>query len=493
MTRSYRIAVGMVRSLVRIFFRRVEVEGREHVPEARGGLLVAWHPNGLIDPALVLLQLPGRVVFGARHGLFGMPIIGRLLRSLGTVPIYRAADHADDEAAVETRRERNRTSLDALARRIAEGSFSALFPEGLSHDAPHLMELRSGGARLYYRARQLQDPDAPAPAIVPVGLHYDHKHAFRSRALVRFHPPLDLPAALDVRPAADASDASIRERARLLTGEIGRALESAVHPTETWEVHQLMHRVRKLVRAERAARAEANPGRPDLLEKQLGFARVWAGYRARLASHPEEVTAALDRIRRYDADLAGLGVEDHELDRDPRLGSAWLPLILAAQVLMVYVLLPPVLVLGWIVNLPPAALCLLVCKALGSSRKDEASLKIIVGAIIFPVAWVVAGVLVSIGAVRLGSSFPRLPAVPLAAGLATAALGAIGGAVALRYGRLSRETMRAIRVRVTRRREVREVDRLRSERGALYDWLMRLADGLELPGAIAPDGRIVSR
>jgi 1-acyl-sn-glycerol-3-phosphate acyltransferase len=40
-----------------------------------------------------------RVVFGARHGLFKWPVVGRLMRALGTVPIFRASDSkdADDE------------------------------------------------------------------------------------------------------------------------------------------------------------------------------------------------------------------------------------------------------------------------------------------------------------------------------------------------------------------------------------------------------------
>jgi len=199
--------------LIRAFFRRVEVDGVENVPQSRGGLFVAWHPNGLIDPALILAQLPGRVSFGARHGLFDIPVLGSVMRALGTVPIYRACDNPGNTT---NRRQANRTSLDALAERIVGGSFSALFPEGLSHDAPHLMELKTGAARLYYRARQLEaecgDTDTP-PVIVPVGLYYDHKHAFRSRALVRFHPALTLPAELDVSPSPVESEERFLERA----------------------------------------------------------------------------------------------------------------------------------------------------------------------------------------------------------------------------------------------------------------------------------------
>src|SRR5690606_9094147 len=89
---AYRVLVRAVRFVVRVFFGEVAVEGTANVPRERGGLLVAWHPNGLIDPALILAHFPGHIVFGARDGLLRWPILGRLFRALGTVPIYRPGD-----------------------------------------------------------------------------------------------------------------------------------------------------------------------------------------------------------------------------------------------------------------------------------------------------------------------------------------------------------------------------------------------------------------
>ena len=80
-------AVRVVRFLVGLFFRRVEVSGTDNVPSTGGGILIAWHPNGLVDPALIISSFPRRVVFGARHGLFKWPIVGQVMRALGTVPI----------------------------------------------------------------------------------------------------------------------------------------------------------------------------------------------------------------------------------------------------------------------------------------------------------------------------------------------------------------------------------------------------------------------
>lgn len=90
--RAYRWIVACFRFLFQLFFRQVQVSGLKHLPAAGGGLVVAWHPNGLIDPGLIITHLPRHVVFGARHGLFKAPVLGALMRAVSTVPIYRLKD-----------------------------------------------------------------------------------------------------------------------------------------------------------------------------------------------------------------------------------------------------------------------------------------------------------------------------------------------------------------------------------------------------------------
>ncbi len=271
-------AVRLVRFLVGLFFRRVEVSGVERVPKTGGGILIAWHPNGLVDPALILSGFPRRVVFGARHGLFSWPIVGRLMRALGTVPIFRAADAKDGN--VDARREANQKSLDAMAQAVCDGGFAALFPEGVSHDDPFLQELKTGAARLYYRAKQL---------------HYDDKTMFRSDVLVDFHAPLMLPSEL-AAPIPEGDDEALRARSSELTQVLEPVLQEVTHATESWELNQLMSRVRSLVRAERAKRAGVSLKAPDMAERSLGMARVWKAYYARLRTDPDGVQALLDRV-----------------------------------------------------------------------------------------------------------------------------------------------------------------------------------------------------
>ncbi len=487
-SRAYAFIERFVHLLLRLFFRRVEVTGLEHVPAEGGGLVVSWHPNGMIDPALIFESMPRPVVFGARHGLFRVPVLGGLLRAVGTVAIYRAMDAG--RGGAEARREANQRSLDALARTVAEGSFGCLFPEGDSHDAPHLIELKTGLARLYYRARQLTPPGAPAPVILPVGLHYDEKRLFRSNVLVSFHPPIALPPELDVTPGELDDEEAMRLRHRELMGVVETVLHDAVHATESWDVHHLMHRARKLVRAERAHRAGSVLSAPTMEERTKAFARIWAGYYQRLETKPGEVHALRERIRDYDADLRALGMDDHELDRPPPLVNAWLAVLLLLQVGFVYLFLPPLLVVGYLVNGPPVAILWLVTRAAARKKKDEASIKVLLGAVLFPLTWALVGVAASVTHAWLHGLYPAVPDTPFLAGSTMALLSFAGGAVAARYLRLSRETARALRVRLTRERRRLTVARLRVDREALFDALIAMAEGLALPGSVQPDGTI---
>lgn len=488
-SRAYPWIQLLLRTAVNLFFRRVEVAGLRNVPAEGGGLVISWHPNGLVDPGLILTQCPRPVVFGARHGLFRYPLLGSLLREVGTVPIYRAIDVGGD-ASPDARRIANARSLEALAERVAAGSLSALFPEGISHDEPDLQALRSGAARLYYRARQLAG-QGPPPSILLVGLHYDDKQMFRSSALVMFHPPLPLPPELDVTPQGDVDSEPVRALTRQLTAHVEQALREVVHATDSWALHDLMHRTRRLMRAERAHRAGIEPDRTTIGERVLGFSEVRSGYHQLMERDPARARALRLRVTRYDADLRALRLEDYDLDAPPSLGSKWIALLLALQLLGVFLLLPPLVVLGYLINLPTALLVIGIAKLAAAKRKDEATVKLLVGTIAFPLTWIAAGVLAGIGHHQLHLGFPRIPDTPWLAGITMATLGAVGGAAALRYLAVARETARAVRVRLTRRGAVRSVARLRRERSKIFDALAAAAESVE--GTSAAPRTAVSR
>lgn len=68
-------------------FYQLDVRGAK-VPDG-AVLVVANHPNALIDP-VIIFRTAGRVVRPlAKEPLFHHPVIGPMLKALGGLPVYR--------------------------------------------------------------------------------------------------------------------------------------------------------------------------------------------------------------------------------------------------------------------------------------------------------------------------------------------------------------------------------------------------------------------
>ena len=199
------IVLAVLSFALRIFFSRIEVEGGTRLPSDRAMLFVLNHPNGLVDPLVLLCFAPRRVSFLAKEPLFRLPVIGAIVRALDALPVYRTMDNADPRKNAETF---------AQARTIlARGGAIGMFPEGTTHSDSRLRPLKTGAARIALGAAAGED--AKPMAIVPAGLYYTNKGTFRSKALLVFGAPIDVPAlpsaADPPREAVNALSKRIRE------------------------------------------------------------------------------------------------------------------------------------------------------------------------------------------------------------------------------------------------------------------------------------------
>ena len=78
--------------------------------------------------------------------------------------------------------------------RLSAGGAVGIFPEGGSHDRTELLPLKAGVAIMALGALAA-DPDCGLK-IVPCGMNYFHAHKFRSRAVIEFGNPIDVPKEL---------------------------------------------------------------------------------------------------------------------------------------------------------------------------------------------------------------------------------------------------------------------------------------------------------
>jgi hypothetical protein len=309
---------------------------------------------------------------------------------------------------------------------------------------------------------------------------------------VEFHAPLQLPTEL-LAPIPVGDDEALRARSSELTNLLEPVLQEVTHATESWELNQLMSRVRSLVRAERAKRAGVSLKAPDMAERSLGMARVWKAYYARLRTDPDGVQALLDRVDSYDAALREVNLEDDDLDKPPPIESKWLPVLLAVQAAVVFLVFPPVLVLGLVINAVPYFVIKLLSRIASRQYKDAATIKLLTGLILFPLAWLIFAVLVGLGQIELHNSFEEIALAPWRAGITTFLIGAFGGALALVYLELVKRTWSSIKIRAKRQWGSTIIRQLLAERAALYDAIEEMRAGLDLPGDVLGDGRVGTR
>lgn len=83
---------------------------------------------------------------------------------------------------------------DAVFDRLSAGGAVGIFPEGGSHDRTELLPLKAGVA-IMALGSLAANPDSGLK-IVPCGMNYFHAHKFRSRAVVEFGNPVDVPKEL---------------------------------------------------------------------------------------------------------------------------------------------------------------------------------------------------------------------------------------------------------------------------------------------------------
>jgi 1-acyl-sn-glycerol-3-phosphate acyltransferase len=110
----YQFAKGVVAA---VFFPlyRVEVKGKEHFPKDGAVLLCSNHIDNL-DPPTVGISAPRQVHFMAKEELFQVPVLGGIVRKVGSFPVKRGM--SDREAL--------RKGLNVLK----DGGVLGLFPEG---------------------------------------------------------------------------------------------------------------------------------------------------------------------------------------------------------------------------------------------------------------------------------------------------------------------------------------------------------------------------
>lgn len=429
-----REAGDIMQSLVKIFFRQVDVVGSFRIPEDGPVIFVANHSNQFVDPLMLSSNTSRPVRFLCAAKSMKRPIVGNLARSVKAISVERPQDLArkgrgtvsieasstelvgvgtafcselqpgckvkagDAELTVKVVESETRCRVVAAEVAVSSASFKVLpkvdqgetftavhdalkagdcigiFPEGGSHDRTGLLELKPGVAIMALGA--MVAGSAPVQ-IVPCGITYFEPHRFRSRAIVEFGAPVTVPAALAERYRTDKRGA-VEE----LMASVEDALNAVVPQAANYKELQALITMKALYKPRDH---KLSPEESLRLTKSFTSA-------ARTLKEDPRMQEALRLTEEYNAMLRAIGLRD----RDVRRSAAGRNFTLRALSALLQVLvLAPLALPAMLVFMPVGITTVLMAererkKALaGSNVKIKAidvvaSYKILVALVIVP-------------------------------------------------------------------------------------------------------------
>jgi len=358
---------ALARVLIRVFFRSIEIEDGEHLPDEGPVVLVANHTNGLVDGLLLIAALRRYPRFLGKSTLFKVPPLWPFLKLAGVIPVYRAIDAVTGDHNVSAF-----ATSHALLR---EGGVVAVFPEGISHDEVTIQPLRTGAARIALDAAA--DPGAEDLVTVAVGLVYDAKARFRSRALVRVGQPVK------VAHWAEAYRRDVRSTVRAVTGDLAAQLDRVNPSFSSWAQATQLSWIAELVVRSPGEDPSGDPGLADRVH-------VAARLAVQQDACPESLQQLFSDFATYERDLELLGVSDAQLVTGSERRRPVLPVVWS--------------VLKFLVGLPFAAIGALVhvipfqiMKQVGKRPTNEgikATVKLLGCFVLFVATYAAVGVMV---------------------------------------------------------------------------------------------------
>lgn len=374
---AYRLTTPLALLIVRTFFRRVEVRGRDHVPAAPF-IVGANHPNMLLDPLLVgAALLPRQVHFLAKAPLFKIPLVGQLFHLLGVLPVYRRQDFPD-------KMDQNKEMFAACIEALHRGESIGIFPEGVSAKEPWLQPLKTGAARILLDALDSAPPDRPM-YLLPVGLNYRDRTVFRSDVLVLFGPPLD------PRPYLERFRDDERGAVKALT----EALENSLHTLTRNLARAEDERV--IERLEKVYRGEIFPV-PDSPEEHFYLSRnIVDGFEYFRGAKPLRVAEVEAKLDRYFAGLEAFDLSGAQLASRARGHGLGRVVVFLLRVVPPLVLATPVALYGLVMNFLPYNLTDPLARRAGEGVEELATHKVLWGTCLFLLFYVAQTLYVWLG------------------------------------------------------------------------------------------------
>ncbi|AEA42417.1 lysophospholipid acyltransferase family protein [Fluviicola taffensis] len=181
----YRILRAIISFGIRHYYREIRVINKHLLEKEEGPLIIiANHPNTLMDAWMVGFANRRRVHFMAKATFFNSPFKRKLLGALGMIPINRKSDGAVSGVS-------NKDSFAACYELLERGEILVVFPEGTSFLERKLREIKTGTARIALEVER-RNQGKLGLKVVPIGLNYISADSYRGKVLVHVGKSIEI-------------------------------------------------------------------------------------------------------------------------------------------------------------------------------------------------------------------------------------------------------------------------------------------------------------
>ena len=359
---GYRLVRSLIRILLALFYRRVDVVGTDRIPPMGPLIVAANHHNAVVDAMLIVATFPRPVRVLAKAPLFTNPVIGPFLWLMGGVPVHRRVEAGDDP-------QKNDAMFSAAIGALRASGALLIFPEGTTTPRPTLLPLRTGAARILLGAARAGAGHSGV-TLLPVGLVFHDPGTFRAAsAVVMVGPPVDV---------GDLFDAEEDPSVLALTERLAAAIRDQIVEAED---HHTLELLRVL---EQAWHQEGGAAANDPAAALAWRRRVMRAARDLEEREPLRVAELRRRIELYRANLDEVGIRSDQLDRPYTPGGV---IRYVVENVVTLALGLPVALWGIACHAAPYLLIGRVVRWLGRTIEEEATYKMAAGLVFFPLFW----------------------------------------------------------------------------------------------------------
>ncbi len=362
----YAILNLVVRVALRIFFRKIHIEGKENIPAKGSVIVVANHPNTFMDPILAaLVMVPKQVHFLANGSIFKTAIARLILSQLNTIPIYRQQDKTNK------RQQLNEDAFQKCFDFLVSGGILLIFPEGNSINERKLRPLKTGTARIALGAEHQNNFELPL-FILPIGLNYSKPTHFREEVVITIGEPIDSKM-YHTRHRKDPV-AAVNE----LTNEIQNRLSSLIIITENKQEDDLVRKIETLYKKQISiSRTESNLD-VNLTQNIVKAVNYFRDY------NPMLVREIKEKIDNYFQTIQEFNISDYLVKKSETISSGKL-----FRYLLYFVTGFPVYVAGLLLNYIPYSIPSKVANWISKDEEYRAPIMMSAGIFTFPLYYAI--------------------------------------------------------------------------------------------------------